>query len=71
MFSEQKVAQMAAFFLHEGRDCMPLLKLIKLLYLADRESLRLHGMPISGDLVVAMPHGPVLSTQNRHLVALS
>jgi uncharacterized phage-associated protein len=34
---------------------------MKLLYLADRESLQLHGMSMSGDHVVAMPHGPVLS----------
>ena len=40
---------------------MSLLKLMKLLYLAERESLRLYGMPMSGDRLVAMPHGPVLS----------
>ena len=37
------------------------LKLMKLLYLADRESFRLHGYSMSGDHLVAMPHGPVLS----------
>ncbi|MFZ2452553.1 MAG: Panacea domain-containing protein [Methylovulum miyakonense] len=37
------------------------LKLMKLLYLADRESLRLYGLSISGDCLVSMPHGPVLS----------
>ena len=61
MFNEQKTAQMAAFFLYKSENCMPVLKLIKLLYLADRASLDLYGMPMSGDLVVAMPHGPVLS----------
>jgi hypothetical protein len=32
----------------------------KLLYLADRESLKKTGRPITGDRVVAMEHGPVL-----------
>lgn len=62
MFNERKAAQMAAFFLGqnpEGR--MPHLKLMKLLYLADREAVRNFGFPISGDRMVSMPHGPVLS----------
>lgn len=62
MFNERKVAQMAAFFLGqapEGR--MSHLKLMKLLYLADREAVRRYGLPISGDRFVSMPHGPVLS----------
>lgn len=37
------------------------LKLMKLLYLADREAVRASGRPISGDRLVSMPHGPVLS----------
>lgn len=37
------------------------LKLIKLLYLMDRESLRRWGRPVTGDSPVSMPHGPVLS----------
>ena len=36
--------------------------LIKLLYLSDRQSLIETGMPITGDRMVSMPHGPVLST---------
>ncbi|GMV90529.1 MAG: hypothetical protein AMXMBFR82_03070 [Candidatus Hydrogenedentota bacterium] len=35
--------------------------LLKILYLADRESLAEVGHPISGDIHVAMPRGPVLS----------
>ena len=35
--------------------------LIKLLYLADRQSLVQMGHPITGDWMVSMPHGPVLS----------
>lgn len=60
-FSERKVAQMAAYFLSRTDGNLPILKLMKLLYLADRKSLELYGMPISGDRMVSMPHGPVLS----------
>lgn len=62
MFSERKAAQMAAFFLGQTQDGrMPHLKLMKLLYLSDREAVRSFGWPISGDRLVSMPHGPVLS----------
>ena len=44
---------------HEGR--LNFMKLIKLLYLADRKSLLETGKPITGDRMVAMPKGPVLS----------
>jgi uncharacterized phage-associated protein len=37
------------------------MRLMKLLALADRESIRLTGRPITGDRHVAMEHGPVLS----------
>jgi len=61
MFNERKVAQMAAFLLRKDGDKMPHLKLMKLLYLADREAMGRYGAPISGDRIVAMQHGPVLS----------
>ena len=35
--------------------------LIKLLYLADRAMLMKHGQPITGDAMVSMTNGPVLS----------
>lgn len=62
MFNERKAAQMAAFFLGQNPESrMSHLKLMKLLYLADREAVRSFGFPISGDRMVSMPHGPVLS----------
>jgi uncharacterized phage-associated protein len=62
MFNERKVAQMAAFFLGQSQENrMSHLKLMKLLYLSDREAMRAFGWPISGDRLVSMPHGPVLS----------
>lgn len=39
---------------------MSYLRMLKLLYLADRESLKETGHTITGDRVVAMEHGPVL-----------
>jgi len=37
------------------------MKLIKLLYLADREALKRWGRPVTTDRFVSMTHGPVLS----------
>ena len=37
------------------------MKLVKLLYLADRKALLQWGRPITFDYYVSMPHGPVLS----------
>ncbi|MDU9400581.1 Panacea domain-containing protein [Pseudomonas sp. zfem003] len=41
---------------------MAYLKLMKLLYLADRESMDRYNSTMSCDSHVSMPHGPVLST---------
>ncbi len=61
MFNERKVSQMASLLLHCRGGRMSHLKLMKLLYLADREAMGRLGAPISGDYIVAMPHGPALS----------
>lgn len=61
MYSPNKVAQMAAFFGQKQGGVINVLKLTKLLYLADRESLAKYGRPISYDRLVSMDHGPVLS----------
>lgn len=60
-FNERKVAQMAAFFIQRNDGSLSILKLMKLLYLADRRALDMFDTPISGDRMVSMPHGPVLS----------
>ena len=52
---------MAAIFAHKQGGSINVLKLIKLLYLADRESLKRYGAPISFDNFVSMDNGPVLS----------
>jgi uncharacterized phage-associated protein len=52
---------MAAFFAKKDGDVIPVLKLTKLLYLADREALARYGEPITYDIPVSMDQGPVLS----------
>jgi uncharacterized phage-associated protein len=60
-FREAKTAQAAALFLHLRGGRMHYIKLLKLLYLADREALRRWGVPITMDRYVSMRHGPVPS----------
>jgi len=62
LFNERRAAQAAAYLLHRSATgTLPLIKLIKLLYLAERRSLEAYGEPITGDYLVSMKHGPVLS----------
>lgn len=61
MFRQDRTTQAASRLLRLHGAAMPYLKLIKLLYLADRQALVELGRPISCDLFVSMPHGPVLS----------
>jgi uncharacterized phage-associated protein len=60
-FDEAKATQAAAFLLALRGGQMHYLKLIKLLYLADRAALTRWGIPITTDRYVSMNHGPVLS----------
>jgi hypothetical protein len=60
-FRELKAAQAAAHLLKLHSNEMYYLLLIKLLYLADRHALIERGLPITGDRLVSMDYGPVLS----------
>lgn len=60
-FNERKATQAAAHLLRLRGGRMSYMKLIKLLYLADREALLRWGRPVSTDRYVSMDHGPVLS----------
>lgn len=60
-FDETKATQAAAFFLEKRGGRMHYLKLVKLLYLADRAALLNWGLPITTDRYVSMDHGPVVS----------
>lgn len=60
-FNEAKVAQVAARLLSLEGGKMNYMKLIKLLYIIDREALARWGAPVSTDHYVSMKRGPVLS----------
>jgi uncharacterized phage-associated protein len=65
-FNFEKSLQAAGVLLRLEEGRMPYLKLLKLLYIADRESLAESASPITGDRVYAMKFGPVPS----HIYAL-
>jgi len=56
-----KTVQAVALFLKLNRQPMAYMKLIKLLYIADRTALDRMDDTITGDNYVSMDHGPVLS----------
>ncbi|MFZ7224642.1 Panacea domain-containing protein [Avibacterium avium] len=60
-FNETKTAQAAAYLLYKAGGTMHHLKLMKLLYLADRLSWQENDYPITGDDYYSLPYGPVLS----------
>jgi uncharacterized phage-associated protein len=65
-YREDKATQAAALFLTLRGGKMSHLKLMKLLYIAEREALLRWGRPITFDACVSMDQGPVLSqTLNR------
>jgi uncharacterized phage-associated protein len=61
LFDERRAAQAAAYLLFKAGGKLSVVKLMKLLYLAERLSLQRYGEPLTGDKAVSMPHGPVLS----------
>jgi uncharacterized phage-associated protein len=61
-FNPIRTLQAAAALLKMEPDHrMNYMRLLKLLYIADREMLAQHAQPITGDRAVAMKRGPVLS----------
>ena len=60
MFVKEKAAQVAAYILWKCGS-MTHLKLMKLMYLSERKYLVDFGARLTGDRLVSMPHGPVLS----------
>jgi uncharacterized phage-associated protein len=62
VFSLEKAAQVSATFIALAPNHrLNRLKLMKLLFLADRTAFAEHGMTITGDKLVSMDQGPVLS----------
>jgi len=60
-FNPRKAGQAAAYLIQADGGKKNLMALIKLLYLSDRAALLESGAPITGDRMISMPHGPVLS----------
>ncbi len=60
-FNERRATEAAAQFLKLRGGRMSYLKLIKLLYLLDREALLRWGRPVTTDRYVSMDNGPVVS----------
>jgi uncharacterized phage-associated protein len=65
-FHFEKSLQAAGVLLHLEGGRMPYMRLLKLLYIADREMLAETAKPVTGDRAYAMKNGPVLS----HVYAL-
>ena len=64
MYCERTAAHMILFFLDKNRASgkkMSIMKLIKLLYLSERECIGGHGVTICDDKLFSLPRGPVLS----------
>lgn len=61
MYDERKAAEAAAVLLAESGGRMRYLRLLKLLYLADRRALKEWERPITNDTYASMPWGPVPS----------
>jgi uncharacterized phage-associated protein len=60
-FNEKKTTQIASEFLKLNGGKMNHMKLVKLIYLSDRESLCRWNRPLTGDDYYSLPHGPILS----------
>ncbi|WP_372826851.1 Panacea domain-containing protein [Polaromonas sp.] len=67
MYDEEKAAQAAAFLLSRAKGKLYLLSLVKLMYLSERLSFERYGVPLTGDSLVSMDYGPVLSTTLNHM----
>ena len=61
LFNEAKATQAAVRLLRLRGGSMSYIKLVKLLYLADREALIRWGRPITTDCCISLDIGPVVS----------
>jgi uncharacterized phage-associated protein len=61
-FDEQKATQAATFFVKKSGGKINYMRLMKLLYLADRESFQRRSFPICGGEYSSMDNGPFISS---------
>lgn len=67
-YEPRKAAQTIAYLaIKNGRHPLNVMKAVKLVYLADRESVRRHGFPIQDEPRASMMHGPVNSETYRFI----
>jgi uncharacterized phage-associated protein len=62
MFNVTKTTHLAAHLIEKSGGSLNILKLVKLLYICDREFMKTYAKPITFDRFVSMPQGPVLSS---------
>src|SRR5690242_9243348 len=60
-FNPQKATEAAGRFMTLTRGPINILKLVKLVYLLDRESIARRGVPVVGGVYLSMRNGPVTS----------
>jgi len=65
-YEEAKATQVILWFLHR-HGITDKLKLVKMVFFADREHLARYGRPIVGGAYCAMPYGPVSSELLNHI----
>lgn len=61
MFDIEKLTQLVSYILKKNNNRLNYTKLIKILYLADKESFNAINHSMTGDLYYSLPQGPVLS----------
>lgn len=66
-FNSRKAAQVVAFFAREQGGEINVLKLTKLVYIADRKNMEAYDFPICADKLVSMDNGPVNSMTLNHI----
>lgn len=66
-YDAAKAAQAVLWLLHHSGGAMDKMKLVKLIFFADRLHLAHYGRPIVGGRYVAMQHGPVSSNFLDHI----
>lgn len=66
-YSEEKALSTVRLLLRLEDRAMDVIRLVKLLYLSERESLAEGNRPIFGDFYKALPHGPVVQRTYDHL----
>lgn len=70
-YDQKKAHQAALWFLHRHGGALEVLKLVKLIFFADRLHLFRYGRPITGGIYCALPHGPVADALYNDLKAQS